>query len=78
MVVMEISLLSLAGFRSVVRRNKPMKSTIFAKCLLASTLVVLLSGCLTQETVTSNGEVISQDYVIKRPLKDAIENSENQ
>ncbi len=55
-----------------------MKPTIFAKCLLASALVVLLSGCLTQETVTSNGEVISQDYVIKRPLKDAIENSENQ
>lgn len=55
-----------------------MKSTILAKCLLASSLVVLVSGCLTQETVTSNGEVISQDYVIKRPLKDAIENSENQ
>ena len=52
-----------------------MKATTFATCLLAS---ALLSGCLTQQTVTSNGEVISQDYVIKRPLKDAIENSEDQ
>ena len=51
-----------------------MKSGILAKSLLASALAVLLSGCLTQQTVTSNGEVISQDYVIKRPLKDAIEN----
>lgn len=66
------------GFCSVGRKIKLMKSTILAKCLLASSLVVLVSGCLTQETVTSNGEVISQDYVIKRPLKDAIENSENQ
>lgn len=38
--------------------------------------IVLLPGCLTQETVTQNGEVISQDYVIKRPLKDAVERSE--
>ncbi|MEO5917628.1 MAG: hypothetical protein ABIS50_25585 [Luteolibacter sp.] len=50
----------------------------FAKYLIASSLVVLLSGCLTQQTVTSNGSVISQDYVFKRPLKDAIENTENQ
>ena len=45
--------------------------------MLALASAVLLSGCLTQQTVTSNGEVISQDYVIKRPLKDAIENSED-
>jgi outer membrane protein assembly factor BamE (lipoprotein component of BamABCDE complex) len=53
-----------------------MKSGILTKCILASALAALLSGCLTQETVTSNGQVISQDYVIKRPLKDAIERSE--
>jgi hypothetical protein len=55
-----------------------MKSGIFIKCLLASLVAVLSSGCLTQQTVTSNGEVISQDYVFKRPLKDAIENSQDQ
>ena len=48
------------------------------KFLLACSVAIMTSGCLTQETVTSNGEVISQDYVIKRPLKEAIENSENQ
>ncbi|MES2659664.1 MAG: hypothetical protein V4689_13690 [Verrucomicrobiota bacterium] len=53
-----------------------MKTGIF--CLLVSSLVILVSGCLTQQTVTSNGEVISQNYVIKRPLKDGIENTENQ
>jgi hypothetical protein len=55
-----------------------MKPGLLAKYLLAASLVVLSSGCLTQETVTSNGEVISQDYVIKRPLKDVIENSQDQ
>jgi serine protease inhibitor len=53
-----------------------MKYTVFAKCLLVSALAVLSSGCLTQQTVTSNGEIISQDYVIKRPLKDAIESTD--
>jgi hypothetical protein len=48
-----------------------MKSGIFAKCLLASALATLLSGCLAQRTVTSNGEVISQNYVFKRPLQGA-------
>ena len=55
-----------------------MKTGLPVKYLLAASLVVLWSGCLTQQTVTSNGEVISQDYVIKRPLKDVIENTENQ
>ena len=54
------------------------KLRISAKYLLACIVAVTTSGCLTQETVTSNGEVISQDYVIKRPLKEVIENSENQ
>lgn len=73
---MEISLPLLTAFCSVTGKFDTMKK--FTTCLLASSLAFLFSGCLTQETVTSNGEVISQDYVIKRPLKDAIENSENQ
>lgn len=35
-----------------------------------------LSGCLTQRTVTEGGQTVSQQYVIKRPIKDAIENSQ--
>lgn len=53
-----------------------MKSGTLAKCLIAATLVIISSGCLMRQTVTENGEVISNDYVIKRPLKDAIERSE--
>ena len=55
-----------------------MKTGLIVKCLLAFSAVVILPGCLTQQTVTSNGEVISQEYVIKRPLKDVIENSQDQ
>lgn len=35
----------------------------------------LLSSCLTQRTVTQGGRTVSQDYVIKRPIKDALDNS---
>lgn len=65
-------------FCFVIGKTNFMKTGILAKCMLASALAVLLSGCLSQRTVTSNGEVISQDYVIKRPIKDAIENSADQ
>jgi len=52
-----------------------MKTGIFTKLLLASAMTALLSGCLMRQTVTQNGEVLSSDYVVKRPLKDAIKNS---
>lgn len=46
--------------------------------LSAATLACasLLAGCLTQRTVTEGGQTVSQKYVIKRPLKEAIENSQ--
>ncbi len=43
--------------------------------LLAAVLVFPFSGCLTKRTVTEGGHKVSEDYVIKRPLKDAVENS---
>lgn len=54
-----------------------MKSRIHTSFLIALAAVALIPGCLMRQTVTENGEVISSDYVVKRPLKDAIENSEN-
>lgn len=36
---------------------------------------LLFSSCLTQRTVTQGGRTVKQDYVIKRPLKDALDNS---
>ncbi|MCP5532839.1 MAG: hypothetical protein H7A49_10710 [Akkermansiaceae bacterium] len=41
-----------------------------ASVVLAATLV---SGCLTRRTVTQNGQTVEQNYVIKRPIKEAVE-----
>jgi len=49
---------------------------IALKCLLASALVLPLTGCLTQRTVSEGGHTVSQEYVIKRPLKEALQNSQ--
>jgi hypothetical protein len=48
---------------------------IVLKCLMAAAVVVSMSGCLTQRTVTEGGRKVSQEYVIKRPLKEAVQNS---
>jgi hypothetical protein len=50
-----------------------MRTTL--KCLLAAALALPLSGCLTQRTVSEGGHTVSQEYVIKRPLKEAVQNS---
>ena len=39
-------------------------------------MTLLLTGCLVQETVSVNGEVRQEEYKIKRPIKEAIENSQ--
>ncbi len=54
-----------------------MKSTIVISCLLAVLATALLPSCVMRQTVTENGEVISSDYVVKRPIKDLIDNTEN-
>ncbi len=56
--------------------NQPMKTLWYS--LAAMVLATSLSGCLTQRTVTEDGETISQNYVIKRPIKDVVENSQSQ
>lgn len=53
-----------------------MNVQLISKCLLAALATALLSGCLMRQTVTSGGEVVQDNYVIKRPLKDAIQRSE--
>jgi hypothetical protein len=47
--------------------------------LSIATLVAVLgtSGCLTQRTVTQNGHVVSQDYIVNRPIRDAIRESKD-
>lgn len=44
--------------------------------LFSALATVLTTGCLVKETVTVNGEVMEEDYKFKRPLKDAIDNSQ--
>ncbi len=53
-----------------------MKTKLSFICLFATAMAVLSTGCLVREKVTVNGEVVQEDYKIKRPLKDAIDNSQ--
>lgn len=53
-----------------------MKPGRLLKCLLAAAVAVPFSGCLTQRTVTEGGRTVKQGYVVKRPLKEAIQNSQ--
>lgn len=47
-----------------------------SNCLLAAFAAALLNGCLMRQTVTNDGQVVQDSYVIKRPLKNAIGRSE--
>lgn len=44
-------------------------------CLLVAAASMLLTGCLVRRTVTKGGEVVTDRYVVKRPLKDAVSGS---
>lgn len=43
--------------------------------LVSLVLALGSSSCLTQRTVTQNGHVVSQDFVVDRPIRDAIRES---
>ena len=46
----------------------------FIMCVL---VVFALSGCIYKETTTNNQGIVTEDkYIIKRPLKDFVENVE--
>jgi len=47
----------------------------FAKRLSLLALVLSLPGCITQRTVTKGGQTVEQGWVVKRPLKEAVQNS---
>lgn len=52
-----------------------MKPKNILTILIAVVAPLLSSGCLVQETVTVNGEVMKEGYVVKDPIKDVIDNS---
>ena len=41
-----------------------------------SLMALGLSSCLTQRTVSQGGQVQSEQYIIKRPVKELLENTE--
>ena len=45
---------------------------LFSTCVLVTAAAVLLSGCLVRRTVTKGGSVVTDRYVVKRPVKDAV------
>lgn len=47
----------------------------FAKLLFVLPLILPLSSCVTHRTVTRGGQTVEQGLVVKRPLKEAVENS---
>ena len=58
--------------------RKRMNSKLASMCYPAAAVAItmLLSACLTRQTVTENGQVVKENYVVKRPLKDAVEQSQ--
>jgi hypothetical protein len=46
-----------------------------AKLLLLLAVILPLSACVTERTVTRGGQTVEQGLVVKRPLKEAVENS---
>ena len=53
-----------------------MKTRHIPKYVLTVTLAFSLTSCLTQRTVTQGGRTVKQEYIMKRPLKEAFQNSQ--
>ena len=46
--------------------------------LLCGLTLLCSSGCVMKRTVTNGGSVVSEKYIVKRPIKDAVQgNSAN-
>ena len=43
--------------------------------IIAVATVLVLPGCITKRTTYRNGQEVSSQYVIKRPIKEAVRNS---
>jgi len=56
-------------------KSQPKRVAIWLP-ITAVAAALLLSGCLMRQTVTENGEVVEENYIVKRPLKDAVERSQ--
>lgn len=50
-------------------------SRLIAKFLFLLAVALPLCSCVTERKVTRGGQTVEQGLVIKRPLKEAVENS---
>jgi hypothetical protein len=48
------------------------KRLILCLHFLCGLSVIFSSGCVMKRTVTDGGSVVSEEYVVKRPLRDAM------
>ncbi|MBC8128415.1 MAG: hypothetical protein H8M99_14835 [Gloeobacteraceae cyanobacterium ES-bin-144] len=53
-----------------------MKIKLISTLLLSVFSIGLTSGCLMRHTVTRGGEVVEENYVFKRPLKNTFDRSQ--
>ena len=67
------------GHRNVVdEKHKTGKSWTMTKnvkfwlCLFCGFTALGSSGCVMKRTVTEGGQVVSQKYIVERPLRDAM------
>ena len=48
----------------------------YAPCLLIGILTFPLQGCVVKRTTESGGRVTEEKYIVKRPVKNLIQNTE--
>jgi len=52
-----------------------MKSLRIILSLALLSMIAATSGCVTKRTVTQGGQTVESGYVVKRPIKEAIQNT---
>jgi len=67
--------ISHRGLSAYAPEASPVPMKVLLKTVAAMIVLTSLSGCLTKRTVTRGGQTVSEGYHIKRPLKEAVENS---
>jgi hypothetical protein len=52
-----------------------MKTLQIVRSLAVFALLFSLSSCVTKRTVTQGGQTVESGYVVKRPIKEAVQNT---
>lgn len=57
----------------MIRAMRLLKQSLLLVCLVSFTA---LTGCVVKQTTTRDGAFVEEKYVIKRPVKNFVENVE--